>query len=222
MTGVTEIMSGLKDIVLMAGEIVGIFAVGALVGLIGALRRQKANSKWSRTRERKFVEKHSTIHELLTELRITTRASRALVFQFHNGGSFVDGGSIKRFSLTHESCEMGVTSVILDSQDVLLTRYTDMISIMDNSTSKIIEVGSMPQSPFRSALEINNVEFFSINPLRCSDGITPLGFLCCHWCSGEQIEEIEKEGVSRASVQQIIFETSQSINSYLAHSTGSN
>lgn len=215
-------MSGFKDIILMAGEVAGIFSVGLLVGLIGAIRRQKTNSKWTHAREKKFVEKHSTIHELLTELRITTRASRALVFQFHNGGSFVDGGSIKRFSVTHESCEMGVSSVILDSQDVLLTRYTDMIGIMDSSPSKIIRVGSMSQSPFRSALEINNVEFFSINPLRCSDGITPLGFLCCHWCSEETLEEIEKEGVTRSSVQQIIFETSQSINSYLAHSTGSN
>ena len=222
MIAAADMISGLKDFILLAGEIVGVFAVGLVVGLVGALRKQKTSEKWNPARERKFVEKHSTIHELLTELRITTRASRALVFQFHNGGSFVDGGSIKRFSVTHESCEMGVSSVILDSQDVLLTRYTDMIGIMDSSPSKIIRVGSMPQSPFRSALEINNVEFFSINPLRCSDGITPLGFLCCHWCSEEALEEIEKEGVSRSSVQQIIFETSQSINSYLAHSIGNN
>ena len=222
MIAAADIISGMRDFILLAGEIVGVFAVGLVVGLVGAFRKQKSSVKWSHARERKFVEKHSTIHELLTELRITTRASRALVFQFHNGGSFVDGGSIKRFSVTHESCEVGVTSVMLDSQDVLLTRYTDMIGIMDSTPSKIIRVASMPQSPFRSALEINNVEFFSINPLRCGDGITPLGFLCCHWCSEDQFEEIEKEGVSRNSVQQIIFETSQSINSYLVHSTGTN
>ena len=222
MIAVIEILTGLKDFIMLAGEIAGIFAVGLLVGLIGAIRRQKVSNKWSHARERKFVEKHSTIHELLTELRITVRASRAVVFQFHNGGNFVDGGSIKRFSVTHESCEIGVTSVLLDSQDVLLTRYTDMISIMDSSPSKIMRVSSMTPSPFRSALEINNVEFFTISPLRCEDGITPLGFLCCHWCSAEQLDGIDKEGISEENVQEVISETTHNINTYLTYNTGKN
>jgi hypothetical protein len=217
MIAAIEIFSVIKDFVLVAGEIAGIFAIGLVVGLVGAIRKQKTNLKWSPARERKFVEKHSTIHELLTELRVTVRASRAIVFQFHNGGNFVDGGSIKRFSLTHESCEMGVSSVLLDSQDVLLTRYTDMITMMDTRPSKIIQVSTMSPSPFRSALEINNVEFFTISPLRCEDGITPLGFLCCHWCSAEQLNEIKDEGISQENVQQVIFETTHSINTYLTH-----
>jgi hypothetical protein len=217
MIAVIEMFSAVKDFVLLAGEIVGIFAIGLIVGLIGAIRKQKTNLKWSPARERKFVEKHSTIHELLTELRVTVRASRAIVFQFHNGGNFVDGGSIKRFSLTHESCEMGVSSVLLDSQDVLLTRYTDMITMMDTQPSKIIQVSTMSPSPFRSALEINNVEFFTISPLRCEDGITPLGFLCCHWCSGEQLREIQGEDISQENVQQVISETTHSINTYLTY-----
>jgi hypothetical protein len=217
MIAVIEMVSAIKDFFLLAGEIAGIFIIGLIVGLIGAIRRQKTNLKWSPARERKFVEKHSTIHELLTELRITVRASRAIVFQFHNGGNFVDGGSIKRFSLTHESCEIGVSSVLLDSQDVLLTRYTDMITLMDARPSKIIQVSSVSTSPFRSALEINNVEFFTISPLRCEDGITPLGFLCCHWCSEEHLQEIKGEGITQENVQQVIFETTQSINTYLTH-----
>lgn len=220
MIAAADIISGLKDFILLAGEIVGVFAVGLVVGLVGALRKQKTSAKWSPARERKFVEKHSNIHELLTELRVTVRASRAVVFQFHNGGSFVDGGSIKRFSVTHESCEVGVTSVLLDSQDVLLTRYTDMIGIMDANPSKIMRVSSLSPSPFRSALEINNVEFFTISPLRCDDGITPLGFLCCHWCLEQQLEEIKGEGITEESVQRVIFETTSSINSYLTYSTG--
>lgn len=215
----TDSIITLKEFVRLAGEIAGIFVVGAVVGVWSAFRRQKARVKWSSVRERRFVEKHTRIHELLTELRVTVRASRALVFQFHNGGNFVDGGSIKRFSVTHESCEVGTISVLLDSQDALLTRYTNMISIMDESPSKIIRVCDMPLSPFRSALEINNVVFFTISPLRCEDGITPLGFLCCHWCTEDTLEEVKAEGITHWNVEQVIGQSAGSINSYLIHNT---
>jgi len=215
-----ELFSGIKEFIMLAGEIVGIFAIGLVVGLVGAIRKQKISTKWNPARERKFVEKHSTIHELLTELRVTVRASRSLVFQFHNGGNFVDGGSIKRFSLTHESCDAGVTSVILDSQDVLLTRYTDMIGIIDTKPSKIISVATMPICPFRSALEINNVAFFAICPLRCDDGITPLGFLCCHWCSDDILEDLKEESITNEEVQRVISDSAQDINAHLTHNTG--
>jgi hypothetical protein len=217
---VANMISGIKDFIMLAGEIAGIFAIGLIVGLIGAIRKQKNSSKWSPAREKKFVEKHSTIHELLTELRVTVRASRAVVFQFHNGGNYVDGGSIKRFSVTHESCEIGVSALLLDSQDVLLTKYTDMIGVMETKPSKILSIYSLPHSPFRSALEINNVEFFTITPLKCDDGITPLGFLCCHWCSSDSLDEIEREDISKSSVEELVAQTTQSINSYLTYSTG--
>jgi hypothetical protein len=216
----TESLLSVKEAARLAGEFVGIFIVGASVGVWGAIRRQRAKLRWNSKRERKFVEKHSRIHEMLTELRVTVQASRAIVFQFHNGGSFVDGGSIKRFSVTHESCEAGTTSVVLDSQDVLLTRYTNMIGIMDSTPSAIIAVSSMPVTPFRSALEINKVEYFTISPLRCDDGITPLGFLCCHWCSGDTIEEINQEGISDSKIEGVIEQATTAINAYLIHKTG--
>lgn len=218
----SEILVSLKDIVRVAGEVFGIFAVGALVGVIGAIRRQKKSLRWSSIREKMFVEKHTAIHELLTELRVTVRASRAAVFQFHNGGNFVDGGSIKRFSITHESCDIGVNSVILDSQDVLLTRYADMITLMDTLPSKIVSVSSLSHTPFRSALEINNVEYFTISPLKCEDGITPLGFLCCQWCSSEELDQIKTEGVSENSVESVILQTAHNINAHLTHESGKN
>lgn len=218
----TQYLSTLKDFVQIGGEVAGIFFVGLVVGLIGALKRQKNSLKWSAARERRFVEKHTRIHEVLTELRVTIRASRALVFQFHNGGSFVDGGSIKRFSMTHESCETGITSVILDSQDVLLTRYTDLIGVMEQTPSKIMRTCDLSISPFRSALEINNVEFFTITPLKCEDGMTPLGFMCCHWCSDDSLKEIEAEGITHNSLEKIIFETSQTVNTYLTYNAGNN
>lgn len=217
MSGIAEYFNIAKDSLQYIGEAVGVFAVGLGLGIVGVLRKKNISLKSMRAKEQKFVQRHSQIHELLTELRITVRASRCLVFQFHNGGSFADGTSIKRFSVTHESCIGGITSMILESQDVLLTRYVDIIHYMDESASKIISVSSLPPSAFRSGLEINSVEYFSIIPLRCMDGLTPLGFVCCHWCSADQLDAIETEGVSQTNLERVISDSVHDINTYLSY-----
>ena len=94
----SENISAARDIWVTIGEQMGVFAVGLVLGVVGVIRRKKISLKWSSAKEQKFAQKHSQIHELLTELRVTVRASRCLAFQFHNGGNFSDGTSIKRFS----------------------------------------------------------------------------------------------------------------------------
>lgn len=217
MSGITEYLNNVKEHLQSVGEAVGVFAVGLGLGVLGVLRKKNISFNRVRAKEQMFVQRHSQIHELLTELRITVRASRCLVFQFHNGGSFADGTSIKRFSVTHESCVSGVTSMILESQDVLLTRYVDIIRVMDESASKIISVSSLSPSAFRSGLEINSVDYFSITPLRCLDGLTPLGFVCCHWCSSDQLDEIEAEGVSQANLERVISDSVYNINTHISY-----
>jgi hypothetical protein len=217
MTGITEYLNTAKDHLQSIGEAVGVFLVGLGLGIAGVIRKKNISIRTVKAKEQKFVHRHSHIHELLTELRVTIRASRCLVFQFHNGGSFADGTSIKRFSVTHESCIGGVTSMILESQDVLLTRYVDIIRVMDESASKIISVSSLPPSAFRSGLEINSVDYFSITPLRCLDGLTPLGFVCCHWCSAEQLDDIEAEGISQANLERVISDSVYNINTHISY-----
>lgn len=215
-----DFLTSAKDFLITFGELIGTLIIGVVIGVAGAIRRRKWSLRFDKKKDRLFVEQHTVVHEMLTELRVTVRASRCLIFQFHNGGSFADGTSIKRFSVTHESCENGVPSVLLDSQDVLLTRYMELVGVMDNRPSKIIKTSELSPSAFRSALEINNVEYFSVSPLRCLDGITPLGFVCCHWCTSDSLDEIEKEGISQSSLEQLISESVYTINTHLAHKTG--
>jgi len=215
-----DFLSSVKDVAQMAGELLGILLVGIGIGIWGAIRRNKSLLKLSWNRDKKLVGQHTRVHEMLTELRVTRRACRCLVFQFHNGGSFADGTSIKRFSVTHESCESSAQSMILESQDVLLTRYMDVIRSLDETPGKIIAVQSLSPSAFRSGLEINSVEYFSVVPLKCLDGITPLGFLCCHCSSGDPLDDIEREGVSQEKLEQLIIEASHNINTHLAYRSG--
>lgn len=216
MTSTTQSML-YKDVFLTAGEFLGVLFAGVLFGVWSGMKRKEWNILKMWKSSKRIMEDHSRVHEALTELRVTVRACRCLVFQFHNGGSFADGTSIKRFSVTHESCALSVSSMILESQDVLLTRYMELVRVMDDSSGKIIKTDSLPMGAFRSGLEINNVEYFSIVPLRCLDGLSPLGFLCCHWCSNEPLDDIEKEGITEDGLEQVILESAETINTYLTH-----
>jgi len=220
MKDAAEFLTSLKDFALAFGEIIGVLLTGVGIGVWGILRKKKSMLKWSPQKEKRFVESHTQIHEMLTELRVTVRACRCLIFQFHNGGSFADGTSIKRFSVTHESCAAPTQSMILESQDVLLTRYMDLVRVMEERAGKIIRVDSLPPSAFRSGLEINSVEYFSVLPLRCMDGITPMGFLCCHWCTAAELDQIENEGITEDALQELIENKTQNINAYLSYKNG--
>ena len=55
---------------------------------------------------------HTEIHELLTELRLEGRSMRATVLQLHNGEYFMDGISMLKFSITHESSHKGYISQV--------------------------------------------------------------------------------------------------------------
>jgi len=210
-------ISSFKEIVYSAGELLGVFGVGILVGLWSMLKKKKLSLLSLIKKERQHAQAHTQVHETLTELRILVRASRTLVFQFHNGGKFADGSSIKRFSVTHESCGVGVQSMLLESQDVLVTRYKELIDSLEHEENKIIKVSDLPQCSFRYGMEINNVLFFSVSRLHCEDGLTPMGFLCCHWCDLQDLDSVRDEGIPDASLSDVILTSSKTVNNHLIH-----
>ena len=220
MTHSSDGFSAFRETAQLVGEVFGVLLTGVFIGAWGAIKNKKVSILWKRKQEQRQVETHSQLHEILTELRVTVRACRCLIFQFHNGGSFADGTSIKRFSVTHESCSVLSQTMILESQDVLVSRYSSLMETLEIQSGKIIAVNALTVSAFRSSLEINSVEYFSIVPLRCSDGISPLGFLMCHWCSSDSLDEIESEGINQASIEGIIVDTANRVNSHLIYKTG--
>lgn len=212
-------LSMIKDALFHFGELAGVLVFGMVIGVISIIKKNKVSLKWSAKRELSKIQAHSRIHESLTELRVMVRASRALIFQYHNGGKFADGTSIKRFSVTHESCSSGVPSMMMETQDVLITRYMELINLLDESPNKIVAVSSLPECSFRSTLEINNVVYFSIGGLRCEDSLTPMGFVCCHWCDMGELDRLHEEGFDDEALQEVIKNSTHSINNHLIHTT---
>lgn len=217
MTEATTIVSSLKDILFSVGEVSGALLVGVTLGVVSMLKKKHISLKWNMKKESAKLQSHSRVHETLTELRVLVRSSRALIFQFHNGGKFADGTSIKRFSVTHESCLDGVLGMILESQDVLVTRYMELIDIINTRANKIIRVSSLPNSTLRSILEINNVIYFSVTSLKCEDSLTPMGFVCCHWCDIDDMDSLHKEGIKENIIEDVIESSVRVINNHLVH-----
>ncbi len=56
----------------------------------------------------RFTQIHSQLHEELTKVRLQAKAARVYIAQFHNGGEFLDGSSIRKWSITHESVRSGI------------------------------------------------------------------------------------------------------------------
>jgi hypothetical protein len=210
-------LSGAKDIIFSIGELMGTLIVGVILGVLTVMKKKNIDFKWKTNKASTFLQTHSKVHEVLTELRVLVRASRSVVFQFHNGGKFSDGNSIKRFSITHESSSSGVLGVLLESQDVLLTRYMEIVDLLEHRSHEIIRVSDMPESSFRSILEINNVVYFSVSPLKCADLLTPMGFVCCHWCDLSEIDMLHKEGIQENIMQDVIESSVRIINNHLIH-----
>ena len=67
------------------------YSIAGLLGLGYGLKKF-----WeSRTKTDNFIAIHTEIHELLTELRVNSKAMRVTVLQFHNGEYFMDIPSMK-------------------------------------------------------------------------------------------------------------------------------
>ena len=136
-----------------------------------------------------FIVVHSEIHELLTELRVLTDAARAQVIQFHNGEYFMDGISMRKFSLTHESVEKGVESDGERVQGYLCSMFLPLLLLINENDPKIQYTCDLKESYAKQYFESRNVEAFSVLPIKVNSQTT--GFCMVQWCSGSKAESID-------------------------------
>jgi transcriptional regulator with GAF, ATPase, and Fis domain len=141
-----------------------------------------------------FTSIHSEIHELLTELRLVTDSARTQVIQLHNGEYFMDGVSMRKFSVTHESLERGIDSCANRMHAVLCSLFIPLLTLVLENSAKIQYVTDLKDSYFKQFFESRNIEAFSVLPLKVKNQIT--GFLLVQWCNSKKIDDIEPVFVS--------------------------
>ena len=138
---------------------------------------------------------HSKIHETLTELRTRSDGARAQICMFHNGGEFLDGISMKKLSMSHESLANGISSELNKKQDILLSLCLDGLKYIKRNSSDIIMVGEMEDSWCKSSLIDSGVIVWAALPLRSQDLIT--GYIMIQWCSWSKADNIEDDKISK-------------------------
>ncbi len=134
---------------------------------------------------------HTRVHEHLTELRTKIHSDRSLLLQFHNGGEFLDGTSMKKFSLTHESCVVGTSETGNSRQNVLTSIFIEMLDLLAKDNSQIRLTTDLPDCHFKRHLEVNHTLFYSIYPIKDARKVLVIGCLLCEWCNWDDIEKVD-------------------------------
>jgi hypothetical protein len=171
---------------------------GVVIGVIkgiGKIKLLKQNNKADN-----FITVHSEIHELLTEIRVLTDCARSQLIQFHNGEYFMDGISMRKFSLTHESVETGVESDGEKIQGYLCSMFLPLLLLINENNPKIHYTCDLKTSYVKQYFESRNVEAFSVLPIKLNNLTT--GFVMLQWCSGNKAEKIDPNYCS-AEMQKI-------------------
>jgi len=163
-------------------------AIGILIGFVKSWSKLKIYLK----RDNFFVV-HSEIHELLTELRIITDSARTQILQLHNGEYFMDGVSMRKFSLTHESLEKGIASDGSRIRGFLCSMFIPLLNFVVDDDSKLHYTQDLKDTYFKQYLEYRNVEAFSVVPITIQNKIT--GFLMIQWCSSIKAENVDQDTV---------------------------
>lgn len=179
------------------GMVIASLIVGALL-IWPVLRNIIISKKYFMTKGfNTFKTMHTRIHEILTELRVRSDADRVLVLRFHNGGKFLDGSSIKKFSLTHESCGIGISETRNSRQDVLISTFIEMLDhIIDDHKPVIVEATSdLSDCHFKRHLESNHTLAYSLVPIKDTRGVLILGCLLVEWCNWDKVDRIDDDQI---------------------------
>lgn len=142
-----------------------------------------------------FWQSHTRINEILTELRVKTDAGRSQVVQFHNTGYFLDGISMKKMSLTHESLTNGVSSEFHIKKDLLLSMCVDGLNLLTRDTPELYITEQLNDSWCKQLLQNSNVVSFAFLPLRRQTTI--VGYVMVQWGSWTKTDDVDEEVVSK-------------------------
>lgn len=179
------------------GMVVAAIAVGIFLAYpaVKSIIERKKQGKNPYPCSQKFRSTHSRIHEFLTEIRVKMGADRASVLQFHNGGKFLDGSSVKKFSLTHESCVVGVSESMDLRQNLLASMFVEALEHLSKDDPTIEATSSLHDSHFKRHLEANHSLVFSLVPIKDIRGVLVIGFLLVEWCNWDNADAIDDDKV---------------------------
>lgn len=134
---------------------------------------------------------HRNIQERLSELRVKTNAARTQVVQFHNGGDFVNGVSMKKLTCTHESVTAGVSGMGSQMRDLSISMLVPMLGVVIEDDPKLRLLSESPEAMCKQVLEASNVVGHSVLPLIQRNMV--VGYVSAQWGSLSKLDEIDDQ-----------------------------
>tara|TARA_Y100001973_G_C5171480_1_gene319344 strand:+ start:435 stop:1070 length:636 start_codon:yes stop_codon:yes gene_type:complete len=172
------------------GMILAAVAAGAAAVLVPLIKSRKNKQPKGVTMDGDFWKVHSTVHERLTQLRIESDCARSQIAQFHNGGHFLDGVSMMKFTITHESLGVGIQGEGHLLQDSPLSMYMPRLQLALRDEPIIYMVRDFEDSYCKQQMENSGVIAFAILPLRHgAKGV--IGYLSCQWCKWDKVDGLD-------------------------------
>jgi hypothetical protein len=168
---IVAVVSGLSSIVV------------ALITVIVKTRIDQKSAKKKAEEDESIQEKDLgemvAVQEFVDELRIENMFDRVSICQFHNGGKFLNGRSMKKFSMTYESVAPGIEKLKRKYQNVLVSEFPHLFSGMLKEDFMIIENTNKLYPDLTREMDINGVVQSVKVPIRGLRGDI-LGFITCH------------------------------------------
>lgn len=180
---INEILNTFNDS-LTVGVSVGAFIIGIAISGIAAKTKKALSLSGKHDKEMMNLtqeenQRQIKIHEKLAIFRNETNSDRVTIAQFHNGGKFLDGSPMKKFSVTHESCSAGTSIEGPKTQNIPLSMLWEFVDYIQKEPAIIFSVKSLQDTYIRSWFETRGSERFSLFPIK-KDGLY-YGFFLAEW-----------------------------------------
>jgi len=194
------------------GSMVVSFIFGGLFVFVTKVSKYLKNEKFvTKLDGIEYVKETSRINEILSELRIVNDCNRVSLYQFHNGGHFLDGSSILKVSITHESCDILTIPTIKNYQGEILSRFNSLMQLLHKNNTNIQYVSEMQASMCKYLMESKGVEIFALIPLYSTDGLNMVGFISVEWTDIDMKVDntlLQKQSMETQRLLQIFLNTS--------------
>jgi len=194
---ILEINSYLEMGILLGTALFSVIS-GFLIARRNEGKRKRAYEKEKSQRDKEqeiriFDEKNEDfqIYDRLMYLRIKSSADRVRLCQFHNGGKFLSGNPMKKFTCTHETTSKGVSNESDRLQNCLTSVFLDKVLAVKENNPKARKVSDLlMESRSKNLYKSNEVERFVLLPIYKSDLI--IGFIEVEWNEGS-LNEYESD-----------------------------
>lgn len=155
------------EIGMLLGAVVGgmiLYGVNVLKSKIASKKEPKRESIPL------MVENDVEVYKILSEVLLKSKASRALVMQFHNGTHYVNSASQMKMSCTHEVVSDGIAKVSKNMQNMLISQHAQSVNNIITNASFPVKVDDDDTEELKQLLRAQGVDFAMYAPfMRGSD-----------------------------------------------------